>query len=447
MARCTHCGRVNRDGSVFCQDCGNRLPAPAPTAPPASDGADLPMTRVKAATPVAGVPIGTKCPSCAMMNPPGMNFCRACGTPLRTAPSPLGMGNLPSPAAVAQPRAATASRTCPSCANQTPSGFTFCQHCGARLGAATPTSLQPSGQDAVAATIAASGMPGGSADGEAFAPTIAPRGASAAQAMAAGMGGPPLSGLAGRPLPGGVTPVPSPFVSPFAAPAPVPVHTPPAIRPPFGRLVAVHRDGSDGQIYALAGEQIAVGRSEGDLTFPDDRYLAHRHLQLSLCGAQVIARPLDLVNGVYLRVHAAVPLVDGDQILLGKEVLRFEVLEPAERDAAPALQHGILLFGSPPRLPWGRLRQLVVSGGTRDVIHLHKHDIVLGREDGDLRFPDDEFMSRRHAQLSHGAANGRVTLADLGSANGTYLRLRREHELRPGDLLRLGDQLLRFEPA
>jgi pSer/pThr/pTyr-binding forkhead associated (FHA) protein len=115
-----------------------------------------------------------------------------------------------------------------------------------------------------------------------------------------------------------------------------------------------------------------------------------------------------------------------------------------ERDAPPAVQHGVLLFGSPPRQVWGRLRQLLTTGQTRDVIHLSRPDVIIGREDGELRFSDDEFMSRRHASLAH--RDGRAHLADLGSSNGTYVRLRAERELRPGDLVRLGDQLLRFEP-
>jgi pSer/pThr/pTyr-binding forkhead associated (FHA) protein len=36
-------------------------------------------------------------------------------------------------------------------------------------------------------------------------------------------------------------------------------------------------------------------------------------------------------------------------------------------------------------------------------------------------------------------------LKDLGSSNGTYLRLRVPQVLVPGDMIRLGDQLLRFE--
>ena len=69
--------------------------------------------------------------------------------------------------------------------------------------------------------------------------------------------------------------------------------------------------------------------------------------------------------------------------------------------------------------------------------------MVLGREIGDIIFSDDEFMSRRHAQVSY--RNGRGHLEDLGSSNGTFLRLRGPHGLASGDLIRLGDELLRFE--
>jgi len=36
-------------------------------------------------------------------------------------------------------------------------------------------------------------------------------------------------------------------------------------------------------------------------------------------------------------------------------------------------------------------------------------------------------------------------LADLGSSNGTFLQLREEVRLRPGDHFRIGQQLFRFD--
>src|SRR5262249_6718383 len=140
---------------------------------------------------------------------------------------------------------------------------------------------------------------------------------------------------------------------------------------------------------------------------------------------------------VRLRAAEKWRLSDGDTVVVGREVLRFEVLDPEERDQAAAVELGVRLFGSPLRSPWGRLRQIVPSGVTRDVYHLSGPEVVLGREDGDIRFLADEFMSRRHARLAN--HSGHFELTDEGSSNGTFVRLRGERELKSGDSIRVGD--------
>ncbi|HEY0707234.1 MAG TPA: FHA domain-containing protein, partial [Polyangia bacterium] len=129
--------------------------------------------------------------------------------------------------------------------------------------------------------------------------------------------------------------------------------------------------------------------------------------------------------------------------LLGKQVLRFEVPFEVEKTVRPAIEHGVVFFGTPVKPAWGRLRQLTAGGTTRDMYHLTRAEMILGREQGDIVFGDDEFLSRRHAQLH--VRNNRVTLTDLGSSNGTFVRLRGQHLLASGELLRIGDELLRFE--
>ncbi len=210
-----------------------------------------------------------------------------------------------------------------------------------------------------------------------------------------------------------------------------------------GRLVVVRRDGTDGEAHALTGDAADVGRTEGALTFPDDPYLAQRHARFVAQGGTVRVRPIDTVNGVYLRVRGGVDLAPGDQILIGKEVLRYEPLAIEERDPPSLVEHGVRLFGSAQREAWGRLRQITGAGTARDVWHLVRPELVLGREEGDVTFPDDEYMSRRHAAVKRNGQKAR--LEDLGSSNGTFIRLRGEHALTSGDVLRLGDQLLRFE--
>jgi pSer/pThr/pTyr-binding forkhead associated (FHA) protein len=61
-----------------------------------------------------------------------------------------------------------------------------------------------------------------------------------------------------------------------------------------------------------------------------------------------------------------------------------------------------------------------------------------------VNFLDDPFISGRHAQITMNA-DGQVTLTDLGSKNGTFVRINDELALEHGDHVFLGQQLLRVE--
>jgi pSer/pThr/pTyr-binding forkhead associated (FHA) protein len=211
---------------------------------------------------------------------------------------------------------------------------------------------------------------------------------------------------------------------------------------PGFRLILVNRDGSDGTTYSLDADQVDIGRTEGDLRF-DDPYLSARHARIVFTPDGHVLSALEKRNGVYQRLRASVELSDGDQILVGRQVLKFETVPELEKGLQPAIQQGVVLFGTPVRDSWGRLRQITQAGVTRDLYHLGRSEMVLGREQGDIVFPEDEFISRRHAQLSFRDGVGRIE--DLGSSNGTFLRLRGPHTLASGDLIRVGDELLRFE--
>ncbi len=76
-------------------------------------------------------------------------------------------------------------------------------------------------------------------------------------------------------------------------------------------------------------------------------------------------------------------------------------------------------------------------------------EVVLGREPGSADVVlADPGISRRHAAIR--AAAGRISVADLGSSNGTYVngdRIRGEAELAAGDEIQLGGTVLSFHPA
>lgn len=70
-------------------------------------------------------------------------------------------------------------------------------------------------------------------------------------------------------------------------------------------------------------------------------------------------------------------------------------------------------------------------------------ETTIGRDGATIEFKDDVFMSPLHAKLTD--RNGRLTVRDLGSRNGTWVFLAAAHRLVDGDLLLIGSQLLQFK--
>lgn len=211
-----------------------------------------------------------------------------------------------------------------------------------------------------------------------------------------------------------------------------------------GRVVVILRDGSEGGVYPLSGTQNDVGRREGDIVLPNDPFLSPRHARVLRQGDAFVLRDLGSVNGIYLRIRRPTPLADADMILIGQQVLRFEATSEAERQVGPAMQHGVMVFGTPEAARVARLVQYTTEGLARDTYYLHREETVLGREQADIVFSDDPFLSRRHAAIAAGHG-GAFILSDLGSSNGSALRCRGDHTLEHGDQFRVGRHLFRFD--
>ena len=74
--------------------------------------------------------------------------------------------------------------------------------------------------------------------------------------------------------------------------------------------------------------------------------------------------------------------------------------------------------------------------------------LVVGRSEGDLTLESDRYISPRHLHIQ--ASPTGIALTDLGSLNGTYVRLAKATLLPDGALVTVGQQVLRIrrvEPA
>lgn len=111
----------------------------------------------------------------------------------------------------------------------------------------------------------------------------------------------------------------------------------------------------------------------------------------------------------------------------------------APMTAAP--QH-TMVMSSPFATARGRLC-LVMEGGQQGDVYDLEDETVIGRASGEITFPHDGFMSGRHARIvRHGAS---FVLTDEGSRNGTFIKIKGDVELKPGDMILVGKQLFRFE--
>ncbi len=106
-------------------------------------------------------------------------------------------------------------------------------------------------------------------------------------------------------------------------------------------------------------------------------------------------------------------------------------------------------LAAPPPLPRTsrarfRLEAVRTDGLPGSIFPLEKDDVICGRSDGDIRIPDDPTVSPRHARFTQ--SGGVLRVEDLGTVNGTYLRLREGRRIAIGEEIRVGHQLLRLEP-
>lgn len=227
-----------------------------------------------------------------------------------------------------------------------------------------------------------------------------------------------------------------------------PRSNPPEITPqsiPDAELVVIAQDGSPGRRYPLAGIRTTIGSAETDISLRKDPYVSPQHAQISYRNGRFYLEDCGSLNGVFVRLGGSVPLTSGDLLLLGLGVLRFEIVDESERNLAPQSRNGTRVFGTPPAPRYARLTTQTVEGVARDRYYLSRAETVLGREVGDIVFTDDPFMSRRHAAIRRDPNTNHFAIRDLGSSNGTFIALRTEHALSPGDHIRIGQHLFRLD--
>ncbi|MBX3264794.1 MAG: FHA domain-containing protein, partial [Labilithrix sp.] len=202
-------------------------------------------------------------------------------------------------------------------------------------------------------------------------------------------------------------------------------------------LTALRADGSEAGTYALPGGTVTVGRETGSI-FAGDSYLSPRHATFKQTPGRVTVKDEASLNGVYKKLVRDVPveLHPNDMFRIGQEIIKFEPLA-----SQPVGSDGVERLGSPAKGYVGRIALVIGRDVTGNAFPIPETGVHLGRERGDVLFPEDGYVSGLHCRLSW--EGGRLMLTDLGSSNGSFLRLREETDIKSGDVLLMGQQLFR----
>lgn len=204
-------------------------------------------------------------------------------------------------------------------------------------------------------------------------------------------------------------------------------------------LTALRADGTEAGQYRLPSGTQVIGRETGSI-FAGDSYLSPRHATFRQpAPGRLVVKDEESLNGVYRKLTRDVPVeLKANAIFrIGQEIIRYEALAPE-----PPSPDGVERLGAPSEGYVGRIALVIGRDATGNAFPLPKTGVQLGRERGDVLFPEDGYVSGLHGRLT--CDGGRVMLTDLGSSNGTFIRLSEETELLAGDILLMGQQLFRI---
>lgn len=439
MIQCPQCGRDNAPSFNFCLDCGYDLKAwreafpdgvPAPPAPPRPAHTNpAGMTPPPSAAPAwsPGDPSAippTMTPQAVMSPLPPSPFASA---PLPPAPSQAVMST-PPPAATLQPLEPSPFPPLPS---------------QQALPAALPSTLTP---PPVSLPSVLPPLPPPAIPPSAMPPSAMPPSASAKPCASCGYenaASVKFCGNCGKRLDGAG---PAPAASEEGVGRTMFLHAASdlaAVKDKICKLVTIDQTGREGMTFSIKSGETICGRVNGVILFFDDPYVSPTHCKFSFVGGVLKVIDLNSLNGVYLRVKQERRLADGDLIRLGRQLFRYESMKMASFQVKKADGDDSRVWGAPTPPAFGRLVQILDDGRTGEIRLLSGERAQVGREIGDIVIPTDGFISGRHCVFT--APQGQPTLSDLGSSNGTYIRVRGEAEVGHGDFVLVGNQMLRVE--
>ncbi|MFZ1864952.1 MAG: FHA domain-containing protein [Polyangiales bacterium] len=193
-------------------------------------------------------------------------------------------------------------------------------------------------------------------------------------------------------------------------------------------------------VVPLLRDEITIGRNEGNTIRLTERNVSRHHARLCRRNGSYIVEDLGSYNGVTLngeRIDSKAELAAGDQLGIGDYALAFQSDAAATSNTLPSPE--------PKTQPPARLVVLSEPAAGAEFT-LNKPALRIGRDERLDIWINHKSISHEHAEIQ--AANGRVTIYDLDSANGMRINGIQASRavLEAGDTVELGEVRFRFLP-
>jgi len=213
---------------------------------------------------------------------------------------------------------------------------------------------------------------------------------------------------------------------------------------PIAFVLTVVAGNGRGQRYRVPVSGCWIGRNRGNILFPEDSFVSAHHATLMVAEGMLRVRDEGSASGVFVAIAGQESISHGAMFNIGRRLFRYLghlQLPPAPAAGKPRV------YGAP--LPQGQalyaVEEVIVGGRSGKAAISGAPLLTIGQVNCDLSFPQDDDLASRHCELAP-VGQGAV-LRDLSGVLGTFVRITpgTDRQLKTGDRIRVGQQILQVE--
>ncbi|MBI5301875.1 MAG: FHA domain-containing protein [Chloroflexi bacterium] len=209
------------------------------------------------------------------------------------------------------------------------------------------------------------------------------------------------------------------------------------------------------RVYPVAKEHLTIGRASANDILVSDHGVSRAHARLHRVDDGFEIEDLDSMNGTWLmgKPVKRAPWRVGQTVIISNSTLRLRVATAQPPDeprfqTVGELSAALASSALEVELPDLTLARLVIHTPTyTKELTLTGEATTIGRESDAHVILEDERVANQHALIVR--EGDRFIIKDLATHTGTWLAGQRieQHELRPGDSLRIGNATLVYKAA